>query len=54
MIIGNLEPENKWQGEVIRSQNYVIGGRICFCFPSGYSRHPFKVIRIYENNDTNR
>ncbi len=43
-VIGNLQPDNNWNGNVIRQQNFVIGeGGISMCIPSTHDRHPFKI-----------
>ena len=43
-VVGNLQPDNKWQDTVVRQQNLVVGGEgISPCITELHSNHAFKV-----------
>ena len=43
-VVGNLQPDNKWQNTVVRQQNLVVGSEgISPCITELHSNHAFKV-----------
>lgn len=52
IIVAGAMPKSRWNGKVIREQDFVLDARgICMSIPATYSRHPFKIITTEYEED---
>ena len=51
-VVGNLQPDNMWNGNVIRQQNFVLGTQgVSMAITSLHSNHAFKIKEDTEESD---